>query len=82
MRASRCGSPLGWSSFPALFGRQVSIIGSTMGSQREFVDVMKLIFAGKLAVAVDRVYPLRNAREAEERMKAGEHFGKILLEVE
>lgn len=65
-----------------IFGRQVSIIGSTMGSQREFADVMRLIFAGKLAVAVDRVYPLRDAREAEERMKAGEHFGKILLQVD
>jgi NADPH:quinone reductase-like Zn-dependent oxidoreductase len=53
-----------------------------MGSQTEFADVMKLIFAGKLAVAVDRVFPLREARAAEERMKAGEHFGKILLEVD
>ena len=42
-----------------VFGRQVSIIGSTMGSQREFEDVMRLIFAGKLAVPIDRVYPLR-----------------------
>ncbi len=65
-----------------VFGRQVSIIGATMGSQTEFADVMKLIFAGKLAVAVDRVFPLREARAAEERMNAGEHFGKILLEVD
>jgi NADPH:quinone reductase-like Zn-dependent oxidoreductase len=65
-----------------VFGRQVSIIGSTMGSQMEFEDVMKLVFAGKVAVAVDRVFPLRDARAAEERMKQGEHFGKILLEVD
>lgn len=65
-----------------VFGRQVSIVGATMGSQAEFADAMKLIFAGKVAVAVDRVYPLREARAAEDRMKAGEHFGKILLEVD
>lgn len=64
-----------------VFGRQVSIIGSTMGSQPDFEAVMRLIFAGKLSVAIDRVYPLREARQAEERMKEGEHFGKILLEV-
>ena len=64
-----------------VFGRQVSIIGSTMGSQAEFEQVMRLVFAGKLAVPVDRVYPLTEARAAEERMKQGEHFGKILLEV-
>ena len=64
-----------------MFGRQVSIIGSTMGSQLEFEDAMRLIFAGKLAVPIDRVYPLAEARQAEERMQEGVHFGKILLEV-
>ncbi|MEI2693142.1 MAG: zinc-binding dehydrogenase [Anaerolineae bacterium] len=64
-----------------LFGRHVSIIGTTMGSQPDFEAVMRLIFAGKLAVPIDRVYPLAEARQAEERMKQGEHFGKILLEI-
>ncbi|MCB0201188.1 MAG: zinc-binding dehydrogenase [Caldilineae bacterium] len=64
-----------------IFGRQVSIIGSTMGSQIEFEDVMRLIFAGKLAISIDRVYPLAEARQAEERMQEGQHFGKILLEI-
>ena len=64
-----------------VFGRQVSIIGSTMGSQAEFEDVMRLVFAGKLAVPIDRIYPLAEARAAEERMKQGDHFGQILLEV-
>lgn len=65
-----------------VFGRQVSIIGSTMGSQPDFETVMGLMFAGKLAVPIDQVFPLREARQAEERMASGEHFGKILLEVE
>ena len=65
-----------------VFGRQVSIIGSTMGSQIEFEDVMRLVFDGKLAVPVDHVYPLAEARAAEERMKQGDHFGKILLEID
>jgi NADPH:quinone reductase-like Zn-dependent oxidoreductase len=64
-----------------LFGRQVSIIGTTMGSQPDFEAVMRLIFAGQLAVPIDRVYPLAEARQAEERMQQGEHFGKILLDI-
>jgi NADPH:quinone reductase-like Zn-dependent oxidoreductase len=64
-----------------LFGRQVSIIGTTMGSQSDFEAVMRLIFAGQLAVPIDRVYPLAEARQAEERMLQGEHFGKILLDI-
>lgn len=64
-----------------VFGRQLTIIGSTMGSQSDFQQVMRLIFAGKLSVPIDRVYPLREARQAEERMLRGEHFGKIVLEV-
>ena len=52
-----------------------------MGSQIEFEDVMRLIIAGKLAISIDRVYPLAEARQAEERMQEGQHFGKILLEI-
>jgi NADPH:quinone reductase-like Zn-dependent oxidoreductase len=64
-----------------VFGRQISIIGSTMGSQPEFETVMRFVFEDKLAVPIDGLYPLPEARQAEERMQSGEHFGKILLEV-
>lgn len=65
-----------------VFGRQVSIIGSNMGSQPEFETVMRFLFDGRLAVPIDRIYPLQEARQAEERMKEGDHFGKILLKVD
>jgi NADPH:quinone reductase-like Zn-dependent oxidoreductase len=52
-----------------------------MGSQLEFEDIMRLIFAGRLALPIDQVYPLHEARQAEERMREGGHFGKIVLEV-
>lgn len=64
-----------------IFGRQVSIIGSTMGSQPDFETAMSFIFDGRLMVPIDQVYPLQQAREAEEHMQQGEHFGKILLQV-
>ncbi|MEA3335127.1 MAG: zinc-binding dehydrogenase [Chloroflexota bacterium] len=64
-----------------VFGRQLSILGSTMGSQSDFETVMGLLFRGKLATPIDSVFPLREARMAEERLQSGQHFGKILLRV-
>jgi NADPH:quinone reductase-like Zn-dependent oxidoreductase len=63
------------------FWRQVSIYGSTMASQKEFEDVMKLVFRRKLMPVVDRTYPLEQARDAQERLQKAEQFGKIVLEV-
>ncbi len=62
-----------------IFGKQISIIGSTMGSHQDFCDVMKLVWAGKLRVVVDRVMPLGEGRAAFERLERGEQFGKIVL---
>jgi NADPH2:quinone reductase len=37
---------------------------------------------GKLSLPVDRVFPLAQAEAAQARMRANEHFGKILLSVD
>jgi len=64
------------------FWRQVNILGSTMASQKEFEDVMKLVLRRKLTPVVDRTYPLEKARDAQQRLAKGEHFGKIVLTVD
>jgi len=63
------------------FYRGHSILGSTMSSQKEFEDVMKLVFRRKLKPVVDRTFPLEDARKAHERLERGEQFGKIVLTV-
>jgi NADPH:quinone reductase-like Zn-dependent oxidoreductase len=65
-----------------LFWRQLSILGSTMSSQREFEEVMKLVFMGRLRPVVDRVFPLPEARAAHEYLGRGEQFGKVVLRVD
>ncbi|MCS7179059.1 MAG: zinc-binding dehydrogenase [Anaerolineae bacterium] len=62
-----------------IFGKQISLIGSTMGSHQDFRDVMALVWAGKLKPVVDRVMPLSEGKRAFERMERGEQFGKIVL---
>jgi NADPH:quinone reductase-like Zn-dependent oxidoreductase len=40
---------------------------------------MSLVFQRKLRPVIDVVWPLDRARQAHERLEAGEQFGKIVL---
>jgi NADPH:quinone reductase-like Zn-dependent oxidoreductase len=62
-----------------IFGKHLSILGSTMSSRAEFAQVMDLVFAGRLQPIIDRVFPLAEARLAQERLERGENLGKIVL---
>lgn len=62
-----------------LFARQLSFLGSFMGTMGDFHEVMKHIFSGKLKAVVDRSFPLREARSAHERLEKSEQFGKVIL---
>jgi NADPH:quinone reductase-like Zn-dependent oxidoreductase len=64
-----------------MFARHLSLLGSTMGTHSDFAAVMELVFARKLKPAVDRIYPLAQASQAQERLEAGEQMGKIVLEI-
>jgi NADPH:quinone reductase-like Zn-dependent oxidoreductase len=63
-----------------IFGKQISLIGSTMGSHQDFRTVTDLLWKGKLKPVIDQVFPLAEGIEAYRRMEAGGHFGKILLQ--
>jgi NADPH:quinone reductase-like Zn-dependent oxidoreductase len=62
-----------------LFGRQLSYLGSYMGTMGELHQVLKLIFAGKLKPVVDRTFPLSEVRAAHEYMEQSKMFGKVVL---
>ena len=62
-----------------IFGKQISLIGSTMGSHQDFHDVMGLLWSGKLKPVIHCVMPLSEGRQAYEMMEAGQQFGKIVL---
>jgi len=64
-----------------IFWKQVKIIGSTMSNQKEFREVMELIFNGKLKPIIDKVFPLEKVVEAEQYLNAHKQFGKVLLEI-
>jgi len=64
-----------------IFGKHLSILGSTMGTRSEFATVMGLLFQGKLRPVLDQAFPLADAAAAFARMEAGEQRGKITLAV-
>jgi NADPH:quinone reductase-like Zn-dependent oxidoreductase len=62
-----------------IFGKQISIIGSTMGSPQDLRDVMRLVWEGTIKAPVDRILPLSQGREGHALLESGEKFGKVVL---
>jgi NADPH:quinone reductase-like Zn-dependent oxidoreductase len=64
-----------------LFWHQWSIFGSTLGSRREYAEIVRLAGEGKLWPVVDQVVPLDQAVGALERLSQGTQIGKLVIEV-
>jgi NADPH:quinone reductase-like Zn-dependent oxidoreductase len=64
-----------------LFWYQWSILGSTMGNDAEYREVVRVLGTGELRPLVDRVFPFAEARAAFERLEKGEQLGKIVVQV-
>jgi len=64
-----------------LFWHQWSLMGSTMGNDAEYREIVRRLGAGELRPIVDRVFPFTEARAAFERLERGEQMGKIVVEI-
>ncbi|MCC6316426.1 MAG: zinc-binding dehydrogenase [Gemmatimonadaceae bacterium] len=64
-----------------LFWNQWTIMGSTMGTQREFSTITDHLHAGRFMPVVDSTFPLARGREAYERLASGQQFGKVVVEI-
>jgi len=83
-RLVTCGATTGYDAkidIRFLFVRQLSILGSYMGTKDEFATVLKLVAAGKMKPVVDKVFPLAECRAAHEYLESGAQFGKVVLKV-
>ena len=61
--------------------KQLTVMGSTMGTRDDFLGAYELVRSGRVGVHVDRVLPLADIRAAHERLEAGEQLGKIVLSI-
>ncbi len=59
---------------------QISLLGTTMGSPRDFGGLLAMLEEGTWAPVVDTVLPLSEAETAHERMLSGMQFGKVVLQ--
>jgi NADPH:quinone reductase-like Zn-dependent oxidoreductase len=62
-----------------LFYRQLSLLGSTMGSKGELFEVFRHVESGRLKPVLDRVLPLAQAVEAQGLLGSRALFGKVVL---
>jgi NADPH:quinone reductase-like Zn-dependent oxidoreductase len=62
-----------------LFTKQVSIIGSTMGSRQDFAEATEFLWQHRIKVPIDTVAPLSDGIKMIRRLENGEQFGKIVL---
>jgi NADPH:quinone reductase-like Zn-dependent oxidoreductase len=64
-----------------VFWKQLSLLGSTMGSPRDFQEMLDFVVAHRVVPIVDQVLPLKETNEAIELLKSSPQFGKIVLSV-
>jgi NADPH:quinone reductase-like Zn-dependent oxidoreductase len=83
-RIAVCGATTGPNPPAALhriWWKQLTILGSTMGTKADFEGAYDLIASGRARPVVDEVVPLEEIRAAHERLEAGEQLGKIVLSI-
>lgn len=64
-----------------LFGKHLTIIGSSMGTTVDYERVMGLVFRGRLRPVIDTVYPLEQGPTALRRLQDGDVVGKLVLRI-
>jgi NADPH:quinone reductase-like Zn-dependent oxidoreductase len=64
-----------------LFAKQISILGSYMGTKHELLEVLKHVRAGALRPVVSDVLPLHEAARAQTMLEERRHFGKLVLAI-
>jgi NADPH:quinone reductase-like Zn-dependent oxidoreductase len=83
-RIAVCGATTGpnpKAGLHRIWWKQLTILGSTMGTRADFEGAYELVKSGKARPVIDSVFPLAEARAAHERMESGEQFGKIVLSI-
>jgi NADPH:quinone reductase-like Zn-dependent oxidoreductase len=64
-----------------IFSKQISLVGSTMGSHYDYIQAMNFVFEDKLKPVIGATLPLDQIQEAHRLLEAGDVFGKIVLQI-
>lgn len=83
-RLVTCGATTGANpatDIPRIFWNQLTIIGSTMGSHRDFAEMHRVLSRNDLRPVVDSVYAFTEIKAAQQYMEQKQQFGKIVLHI-
>ncbi len=64
-----------------IFSKQVSLLGTAMGSPQDFAALLDAVNRGSWVPVIDSVRPLTEAAAAHDRIESAAHFGKLVLEI-
>ncbi len=64
-----------------VFWKQLSIMGSTMGSRAEFERLLEFVTSKKLLPVVDSTWALEDGQAAFDYLNEGQQFGKIVVRI-
>lgn len=81
-RIAICGATSGSKydlTIPALFFRQLELVGSSMGNHAQFARALNLIRLGKAASPVSEVFDFSRLPDALRLLESGEQIGKVAL---
>jgi len=83
-RLVTCGATTGYDAkvdLRYLFSRQLSLLGSYMGTKSELHSVMRLVASGRFKPVVDRIFPLAACTQAHAYLESSAQFGKVVLAI-
>lgn len=64
-----------------IFWKQLSVLGSTMGSEQDFADMVALFERHRIVPVIDQEFALTEGEAALRHMDDGAQFGKIVLRI-
>lgn len=83
-RLASCGATtgsLGKTQIRSVFAKQLTIYGSYMGSNSDFLAALSMLYSGKVRPVIDSIRPLEQISDAHSLLESGKHFGKVVLTI-
>lgn len=64
-----------------VFWNQIKLIGSTMGTDEDFGNMLNFVSENKISPVIDQFFTLDDVVKAFDRMKEGKQMGKIVIRI-
>lgn len=62
-----------------IFWKQLTIMGSTMGSEADFYSMVEFVRKKEIVPVIDEIFPFTEAVQAAEKLSQGKQFGKVVV---